>query len=62
MLLWQTMMTCRSDGGVNMSQGMFAYITVIFLIMSIVAYKFGYVTGRIEEREKIEKEQNDGEE
>lgn len=45
-----------------MSQGMFAYCTIIFLIMSLVAYKFGYALGRLEEREKIEKEQNDGEE
>lgn len=43
-----------------MSQGMFAYITVIFSIMSLVAYKFGYAIGRIEEREKIKKEQNEG--
>lgn len=45
-----------------MSQGMFAYITVIFSIMSLVAYKFGYATGKIEEREKIEREKDDGEE
>lgn len=45
-----------------MSQGMFAYCTIIFLIMSLVAYKFGYVTGRIEEREKIERDKDDGEE
>lgn len=42
-----------------MSQGMFVYCTVIFSIMSIVAYKFGYVTGKIEERERIEKEGDD---
>ena len=45
-----------------MSQGMFAYITVIFLIMSLVAYKFGYAIGRLEERERIERDKDDGEE
>ncbi|MBO5433133.1 MAG: hypothetical protein J6A43_03645 [Clostridia bacterium] len=39
---------------------MLEYYIILFLIVTIIVYKIGYATGKIEEREKIEKEQNEG--
>lgn len=40
---------------------MLEYYIILFLIVTIIVYKIGYAIGRIEEREKIKKEKDDGE-
>ena len=32
------------------------YYIILFLIITVIAYKYGYVEGRADERERIEKE------
>lgn len=41
---------------------MLEYYIILFLIVTIIVYKIGYAIGRLEEREKIERKKDDGEE